>query len=102
MKYQRDYKRDDFLHRRRTVIKKYIQDRMGEWEKSERKDRYHMNIEYFRKKQRDARNKNIEHYREKERERGKRFRERHPEKNRERQRRYYQKNRERICKAHKK
>ena len=92
MKYQRDFKRDDFLHRRRTVIKEYIQDRMGDWKKSERKDRYDLNRESILEKQRKYRKNNLERIRKRDRE----YRRKYGERIRKCKKEWYSKNRERI------
>jgi len=96
MKYQRDYKRDDFLLRRRKEIKKYIQDRMDKWEKSETKDHYDLNRESILEKQRKYRLDNLERIRKRNRGYDRKYREKNRERIRKYQKEYYLKNRERL------
>ena len=96
MKYQRDNNRDDFLHRRRKEIKKYIQDRMDKWEKSETKDHYDLNRESILEKQRKYRLDNLERIRKRDREYRRKYREKNRERIRKYQKEWFLKNRDRI------
>jgi transposase len=96
MKYQRDYKRDDFLHRRRIVIKKYIQDRIFKWKENFRKDEYQNNKESINEKQRKYRKNNLERIRKRDREYRRKYREKNRERIRKYQKEWFLKNRDRI------